>query len=173
MGITLLQIDKSGADVFDKDYSVVLILNKTEVYGFNVPKKIKDELIHLFKKGELGINNKSKRQNKNRFRLRFHTAIIIKLMEKAIYDLGAIDEVNIQVCNDFDGHLNEIKDMMFKNISKLIPSLKLEDIVQAKFPKTSLVDKAGKAFRSNEKDILKDYNLVNIELNELVKIIKK
>ncbi len=28
MGITLFQIDKSGGDIFEKDYSIVVIVNK-------------------------------------------------------------------------------------------------------------------------------------------------
>jgi hypothetical protein len=61
-------------------------------------------LTNLFKRGDLRINHHSEKKKKNRFRLRFHTAVVIKLIEKAIYDLGAIDEVSFQVCNDFDGH---------------------------------------------------------------------
>lgn len=173
MAITLFQIDKSGGDIFEKDYSIILILNRERVYGVNIPKKIKDELVHLFKKGELNINHNSKKKRKNRFRLRFHTTVIIKLIEKVIYDLGLIEEVNIQICNDFDEHLHEIQDMIFKNLFKLIPSLKLEDIVQTKFQKPSLIDGAGKAFRNNDKDKLKDYNIVKLNLGELIKIIKK
>ncbi|MBU2616758.1 MAG: hypothetical protein KKB79_02120 [Nanoarchaeota archaeon] len=173
MAITVFQIDKSGGDIFEKDYSIVLILNKKEVYGVNIPKKIKDELVNLFKKGELNINHNSKKKRKNRFRLRFHTIVVIKLIEKALYDLGSIDEVNMLICNDFDGHFHEIQDMIFKNIFKLIPSLKLEDIIQTKFQKPSLIDDAGKAFRNNDKDKLKDYNLVKLNLIELIKIIKK
>ena len=31
MGIILIQIDKSGSDILDKDYSIVLVKNKKEV----------------------------------------------------------------------------------------------------------------------------------------------
>lgn len=171
--VTIFQIDKSGGDLFEKDYSIVLVLNKERIYGVNIPKKIKDELVHLFKKGELNINHNSVKKKKNRFRLRFHTAVLIKLIEKAIYDLGSIEEVNMQICNDFDGHFHEIRDMIFKNLSNLIPSLKPEDIVQTKFQKPSLVDDVGKSFRNNEKDKLKEYNLVKLSLEELIKIIRK
>ena len=171
--ITLFQIDKSGGDIFEKDYSIVLVLNKQEVYGVNIPKKIKYELVYMFKKGQLNINNHSKKKRKNRFRLRFHTAITIKLIEKALYDLGSIEEVNFQICNDFDGHFHEMKDMVFKNMSNLIPSLKPEDIVQTKFQKPSLIDNAGKTFRNNDKMKLKDYNTVKLNIDELIKIIKK
>jgi hypothetical protein len=175
--ITLFQIDKSGSYIFEKDYSVVLVLNKERIYGVNIPKKIKDELVHLFKKGELNINHHSKKKKKNRFMLRFHTVVVIKLIEKAIRDLGYVEEVNFQICNDFDGHFHEIQDMVFKNLSKLIPSLKLEDIVQTKFKKPSLIDNVGKDFRNNDRYNdrykLKDYNIVKLNLEELIKMIRK
>ena len=171
--INLFQIDKSGGDIFEKDYSIVLVLDKKEIYGINIKQEMKDKLINLFRKGELKIKSKSKKQNKNRFRLRFHTAIIIKLIEKAIFNLNSVNEITIQICNDFDGHFHEIRDMVFKNISRMIPLLKIENIVQTKFQKPSLVDNAGKAFRNKDKIKLKEYNSINPNLDELIKIIKK
>ena len=171
--ITLFQVDKSGNEVFEKDYSIVVVVNKKQVYGVNVPQKIKDEIIYLFKIKELNINHHSDKQNKNRLRIRTHTAIIIKLIEKAIFDLGSIDEINIELCNDIDGHFHEIKDMIFKYFIKLIPSFELEDIVLTRFQKPSLIDTAGAVFRNNNKDKLKDYIQVKLNLDELIKIIKK
>ena len=171
--ITLFQIDKSGNDVFEKDYSVVLVLNKERIYGVNVPQNIKDNLVYLFRTGGLNINHRSEKQKKNRFRIRFHTAVIIKLIEKAIYDLGVVDSVNIELCNDIDGHFHEIKDMIFKYFIKIIPGLKLEDIILVKFQKPSLVDDVGKIFRNKEKEKLKEFNQVKLDLDELIKIIKK
>ena len=171
--VTLIRIDKSGGDIFEKDYSIVLTLNKKEVYGVNILQKIKDSLVFDFKQGNLNINHTSDKKKKNRFRLRFHTSIMIKLIEKVIYDLGAVEDIAIEICNDFDGHFHEIKDMVFKHITKLIPNLNKEDIVSAKFQKPSLIDDAGKAFRSNNNNQLKGYTRVNLNLEELYKIIKK
>jgi len=171
--INLFQIDKSGNDVFEKDYSIVLVLNKKEIYGVNVPQSLKDKLIYSFKQGDLNINHPSEKQKKNRFRIRFHTAVIIKLIEKAIYDLGSVEGINIELCNDIDGHFHEIKDMIFKYLVRLIPSFKLEDIVLTRFQKPSLIDNAGIAFRNKDKEKLKEYIPVKLNLDELIKIIKK
>jgi len=65
--VTLIRIDKSGGDIFEKDYSIVLTLNKKEVYGVNIPKKIKDSLVFDFKQGNLNINHTSNKKKKNRF----------------------------------------------------------------------------------------------------------
>ncbi|MAH07109.1 hypothetical protein CMI38_02570 [Candidatus Pacearchaeota archaeon] len=171
--ITLFQIDKSGSDIFEKDYSIVLIVDKKEVYGVNIPQNIKDCLINLFKGGKLNISNKSNKQRKNRFRIRFHTAVIIRLMDRAIRDLGAIDEINVELCNDIDGHFHEIKDMIFKRFNRLIPSIELEDIIQTKFQKPSFIDNVGRDFRNKDGKKLQSYNHVELDLNELIMIIKK
>lgn len=173
MAITLIQLDKSGNDLFDKDYSVVLVLNKKQVYGINISQKIKDDVISCLKKGELRINAPTEKAKKNRLRIRFHTSVLIKLIERAIYDLGSVDSLNIEICNDFDGHFHEIKYMVFSHFIKLIPCLKLEDIVQAKFQKPCLIDDAGKAFRNKDKSRLKDYIELNLKSEDLIKLIKK
>ncbi len=171
--INLFQVDKSGNEIFEKDYSVVVILNKKHVYGTNIPQKIKDRVLNLFKTGALNINHHSEKQMKNRLRIRFHTAVIIKILERAIYDLGSVNEINLELCNDIDGHFHEIKDMIFKYFKKLVPSLKLEDIVLTRFQKPSLIDDAAKTFRNRDKENLKEFNQVNLNLEELIKIIKK
>lgn len=35
--ITLFQIDKSGSEIFEKDYSISVVKNKKVVYGINIP----------------------------------------------------------------------------------------------------------------------------------------
>ncbi len=48
--IILFQVDKSGGDIFEKDYSIVVVANKKKVYGVNIPQKIKERLIHEYKR---------------------------------------------------------------------------------------------------------------------------
>jgi len=171
--VTLFQVDKSGNDIFEKDYSIALVLNKKVIYGINIPQSIKDNILYLFKRGKLNINSHSEKQKKNRFRIRFHTAVIIKLIEKAIKDIREVREINIELCNDIDGHFHEIKDMIFKHVVKLIPSLKPEDIVLTKFQKPSLVDDAGKIFRIKDREKMRDFHVLKLNLDELVKVVKK
>ncbi len=126
-------------------------------------------MVNQFKRGNLNINHYSEKKKKNRFRLRFHTAIVIKILEKILFDLGHVEEISLQVCNDFDGHFHEIKDMIFKHISRLVPNCKPEDILQTKFNKPSFVDDVGIAFRNKDKEILRNCNKVSLDLNELIK----
>ena len=169
----LFQIDKSGGNIFEKDYSIVLIVDKKKVYGINIPQKIKNDLFYQFKRGHLKIEANSGKKQKNRVRLRFHTVIIIKLLEKAIKDLESLEDVNIQICNDFDGHFHEIKDMVFNNLQDIIPGLKREDIVSKKFQKPSQIDEACKAFRMKDKKKLKGYTTINLNSKDIIESVKK
>ncbi len=171
--ITLFQVDKSGSDIFEKDYSISLIKDKKEVYGINIPQAIKDKLVHLFNTGTLNITSTSPKKAKLRFKLRFHIAIIILLMRRAIKDEGYIDELNVELCNDLDGHFHEIRDMIYKNISKMIPSLNEEDIVQTKFPKTALVDVSARNLREKNTKEINKYHILKINFKEVLEIVKK
>jgi len=111
-------------------------------------------------------------KRKNRFRLRFHTSVVIKLIEYFV-SKNNVNELNIEICNDFDGHFHEIKDMVFKNISKIISHLKKEDIIQAKFPKDSLIDKVAKDFRSNNKERIKNHISIELNSKDLIKMIRR
>jgi hypothetical protein len=172
--INEFKIDKSGRDIFEKDYSIVVIKDNKEVYGVNIPQNIKDKIMHEFAKGNLGKReNLSHKTNKMRLRIRFHTSVILLLLKKALFELGSIEEVNILVCNDFDGHFHEMKDMMYTYLSKLIPSFEKENIILAKFPKPNFVDKCAKDIRENNKKETSLYNLIKIDEQELINLIKR
>lgn len=169
--ITLLQIDKSGRDIFDKDYSIVIIVDKREIYGINIPQEMKDRVLHDFREGIFWKIQNEKR-DKMRLRIRFHTAVIILLIRKILDDNKNIQRLALEVCNDFDAHFHEIKDMIFRNIFRIFPSFRIEDIVQTKFNKPSLIDEVAKSLR--ERKTLK-HIVINLKINyaDLLKIIKK
>lgn len=171
--IILLQVDKSGRDIFEKDYSLAVVVNKKEVYGVNIPQEIKDRIIRAFKEGKLWKLEGSEKRHRMRLRILFHTAVIILIIKSALQKENSDVQVNIELCNDFDGHFHEIRDMIYKNLVKVLPSLKLEDIVHARFSKSSLVDIAGKALREHKN--IPNVNICRVDLNreEVVGIIKK
>jgi hypothetical protein len=162
----LFEVDKAGDDVLNRDYSMVVVVNQKEVYGFRAPQAIQKALKEEFNKKLLNINRQK------RFKIRFHTSIIILLLREAI-KRKKIENSRIEICNDIDGHIHEIKDMIFKNISKDLPSLKKENIISAKFPKLALVNVSAKSFYKKDKEKLKDYNISNFKLKDLRELIKK
>ena len=110
MAIDLFQADKAGDDPLTKDYSIAVILNKENVYGYRVLQKTQDVLISEFKQGLLNIDKRL------RFKLRFHTSIIILILKKIMENNSKANRCQIEICNDYDSHFHEIKDMIFKNL---------------------------------------------------------
>jgi len=111
--ITLFEVDKSGCEIFEKDYSIAIVKNKEVVYGINVPQNIRDILLHLFNSRQIKMNSTNSRKEKLRFKIRTHVSLIIYLIREAIKEMGYVDKIRIEICNDIDGHFNEIKDMIY------------------------------------------------------------
>lgn len=173
--ITEIKIDKSGRDIFEKDYSIAIVKDGEEVYGVNIPQDIKDKVSHEFNRGSLWKREErmSERNNILRLKIRFHTFVIYLLIKKVLFDMGNADKLSLLVCNDFDGHFHEIKETLFNHLSKLIPSFKKEDIILARFPKPNLLDTAAKNIRANNKKETLLYHLVKLNEEELINLIKK
>ncbi len=163
----LFQADKAGDDTLTKDYSIAVVLNKEKVYGYRVLQKTQDTLINEFKRGLLGVDKRL------RFKLRFHTSIIILILKQISIKNNKSNQCQIEICNDYDSHFHEIKDMILKNLKRDIPNLKKEGIVMQKFPKDSLVNKAAHNLYKKNNEELKDYNLCNLGINDLRELIKK
>ena len=121
--VNLIQIDKSGGDILEKDYSIGLVLNRKYAYGINVPQKIKDKVIYEFNKGKLLKRSNSDRSYRMRLKVRFHTAIVIILLKRCINDFNITKDVFLEICNDYDGHFHEIKDMIYKHIHLLLSDI--------------------------------------------------
>ena len=168
--VNIVQIDKSGRDVFEKDYSIVVVVNNNNVYGVNISQEIKDIVLRDFRRGDLGIFGQSERSSKIRLRVRFHTVVIILILREIVKRHGS--NFNIQICNDFDGHFHEIKYTLFSHLSKIVDGIRSEDIVQAKFQKPSFIDSAGKNIR-NKATEAKKYNIIKLKKEEILKLMKK
>ena len=167
MALGLFEIDKAGDDTLTKNYSVAIVFNREKVYGFRVPKKIQEDLKNKFDKGELNI------QGRFRFILRFHISIIILLIKEIIKENKGLERYKIEICNDYDRHFHEIKDMVFKNLNQEMKNLKKEDITSARFEKSSLVNQAAHKFFKREEKESKNYKFCNLTLEDLIKLIKK
>lgn len=167
MAIGLFEIDKAGDDTLTKNYSVVSILNRERIYGFRIPQKMQKILKNEFDRGILGI------EKRFRFVLRFHIAIIILLIRETIKENKELSKYKIEICNDYDGHFHEIKDMVFKNLRKDVFELKKEDIVPVRFERESLVNKAAHKFYKKEENKLENCKICDLKLEDLRKLIEK
>lgn len=165
--MTLIQIDKAGDDILTKNYSISIVLNKEKVYGFKLNQFIQDRLLYEFKTGSLKIKSRL------RFKLRFHTSVIILILKAIFKENANLGDIKIEICNDHDKHFHEIKDMIFRNLNRNMPDLKRENIVLQKFHKESLVNQSAHDIFKNNKERIKNYNFYNLKLENLRRLIIK
>ena len=167
MAIDLFEIDVAGNDALNKNFSVVVVLNQKEVYGFRVPVKILDQLTTEFNKGLLNLKNKLM------FKIRLHQTILILLLQMAIKRRRKTNKCKLEICNDMDGHFHNIKYRIFEKLKGKMPTLEKDNIVMQKFLKESLVNQAAHNFYINNKKKLKEYNVCNFSIDDLRELIKK
>ena len=48
MAIDVFEIDKSGFDLFNQDYSIIVVKNNKEVFGVNIPQRVRDNLFYEY-----------------------------------------------------------------------------------------------------------------------------
>jgi hypothetical protein len=165
MKTVVLQIDKSGTDIFDKDYSIAIVKDYSSCYGINIPQSIKDKIMSEFNQGRLG---KFTSHQKVRLKLRFHSAVIINLILSIVPQTDL--QLSLQICNDYDGHFHEIKQMIFDNLKHKYSYLILDAIVQTKFHKPSAVDTTAKNLRDK---INTGINVIHLNEKMLLDFIRK
>lgn len=172
MALDLYEIDKSGSNPIEKDYSIAIVKDQKTVFGFSLPQRYIDRIVSDYNKGYLGLNNKTKIDRKN-FAIRVHTSLLIIILKKVTQKREILNECKFLICNDIDGHFHEIKHRIFEHLKSTMPTLDKINILQQKFTKDSLVNTAAKAFREKNIDLTCKYNNCNISYDELFSYIKK
>lgn len=160
------EIDVSGEDILDKDYTIVVADKDNTVRGF----KFTSEFIRILRarQGEGRYRYGISRQGKSLFRVRLY-CIIIYYLFKSI-DFKYSKEISLDICKDFQGHEKEITSSL-KSFLESKLGLKI-DIRYTKLPKDSNADRYAFLMRKDTKNKIKGY--VKITLEEIEKyLIKK
>lgn len=165
----IIQIDKSGVDITEDNYSVAVLVDKKYKFGCNIDTKLKQKIIIDYDSGKLGLYGKSAKKAKKQFRIRFHTTIVILTLQNALQKIPKNSQIHIEMCNDYDGHFHEIKNMIFDHISRT-HNLTEESIVQTKFDKPSKVDQLGQDLRKGN---VTGIEQTKLDYKNLVKYLKK
>jgi len=173
MTIIFIQIDKTGDDILNQGYSVIVAKNLKKIYYYRIPNKIKEKLIGEFHQGVFNIDTTSKTKSKLRFKIRFHTACAILIIKEIIKGQEKKEDIALNVCNDFDSHIHEIKEMLYSNLTKYIPKIKREKINRAKFSRDSSISVASRNIFNKRKKETKNYKHINLDIQELRNIIEK
>jgi len=160
----IFEIDVSGQDLLEKNYSICVADKNNFVRGF----KFNEKLIKVIKSryGEGRYRYKKSKQGIALLKIRIYCIIIyyifkdIKLKDK---------EVLLEICRDFEGHEEDIKSNLRYFLEKRL-GLKLE-IRFIKLSKESNADKYATLMRLDSKNKFPNYTKIN--LGDIEKFLKK
>lgn len=159
------EIDVSGSDVFDRDFSIALIYNNYEKYGFKFKKHLQDTLIHNYKQGEYCINNKKS------LKPRVYSSILILLLKSVAREQKLDKEYKFYICDDLYGHFNQICDLLVTHLQKEFPKLsKKKHISKCKHPEDSLIQKTAYDIYKGR---LEGITIHDFKLEEIANILSK
>lgn len=159
----ILCIDVSGKDILDSNFAICLTVNDKSCFGYRLEKQVQD----ILKKGYIsGRYNLEAKKNYINLKIRMYSAIVSLLLEYAASKIK-LDDYLILMCNDFDGHFNDI-------IQFLQSKTRLRDIarntVLHRHSHDSLIQTAVKSLaKGKTAGIIK----LDINVNELEALIRK
>lgn len=167
------EIDVSGSDLFEKDYTIVVAERNTSskkpmIFGY----KFDEEIIKILKAkyGQELYRYKLSKSQRSLFKIRIYCVVIYYIL-KHIYKINKKLEKNIQltICKDFDGRENDIKSNLNFLLRKKL-SLDIETTF-TRLPKESNADKYAYLMRKDKKNLMKKY-YVGIKLEDFEKFLK-
>ena len=160
------EIDVSGSDLLEKDYTIVISDNNDIIKGY----KFDEKTIQVIKAryGEGRYRYKISSQGKAFLKVRIY-CIIIYYLFKDILDKIKYKKLVLNICRDFQGHEKDIK-------SNLISLLKdklglLFEMRYVTLPKNSNADKYAHLMRKDRKNLIKGY--VKISYKDIEKLLLK
>ena len=150
------EIDVSGDDLLQKDYTIC-IANKTGIVrGF----KFNNELISILsaKYGQGHYKYKKSRVGKANFKIRLYCIVIYYLFKS----LNIKSEISLKICRDFIGREDDInKSLEYFLGFKL--GLNLNDnICFCKLSKESIADRYAYLMRKDKKNLMRTYISLNL-----------
>jgi len=154
----VIEIDVSGEDILQKDYTICLADNNGIIAGFKFDDKFVNILSSRYGQGFY----KYRKSDKQRalFKVRIYCIIIYSLLKS----LNIKEKVKLEIDRDFDGREKDILNNLDFLIKKL--DLDIEDIVFDKLGKESNAHKYAYLMRKDTKNKLDTYNTITIDAIE-------
>ena len=162
----MFEIDVSGEDILNSDYTIVVANKDNLIRGFKFTK----DLIKILndRKGEGKYRYPLSKQGKAFVRVRLY-CIIIYYLFKDINIKNKKDEIRLEICKDFQGHE---KDVTSNLNSFLRDKLGLNILIcYTKLSADSNAERYAYLMRKDTKNQIKGY--VKISLEDIEKYLKK
>lgn len=158
------EIDVSGGDLLNKDYTIVISNKGGEIKGF----KFNENLVQVLNSryGEGRYRYAKSKTGKSFLKIRIYCVVIYYLIKSCkIKD----KTLNLDICRDFQGHEKEITSHLNYFLGKLL-GYKI-NINYKRLPQDSNADKYAYLMRKDKKNLVKGY--VKISLEDIEIFIRK
>lgn len=159
----MLYIDVSGKDILNTRYAIAIVLDDKYCYGYRFEEKVQRKIRANYISGAYNLPFK---KNYINLKIRLYSAIVARLLKEVI-NKHKIKEFIILMCNDFDGHFNDIIQYLESNTN--IPDIK-EKTHLHRHCKDSLIQISVKALSKGEK---RGICIIGLKLKEIEELIKK
>jgi len=157
------EIDVSGEDLLNKNYTICLASKNDIIKGF----KINNDLVSMLSSryGQ-GLYKKSQK-GKATFKIRIYSVIIYYLFKS----IKINEEISLTLCRDFQGRENDIKENLTYLLQEHLGLLLNERMFFTRLDKTSIAHQYAYLMRKDTKNKMKTY--VKITIEDIEKWIKK
>ena len=157
------EIDVSGTDIFEKDYTICVANKDGIIKGFKMTPKFISVINSKFGQG-IYRYHKSK-NGRVLLKVRLYSILIYFLFKS----IKINESITVVICRDFNGRETDIKSNLTYFFGLLC--LKIERIVFCKLDKGSIADKYAYLMRKDIKNQLKTY--INISIKDVERYLKK
>lgn len=156
------EIDVSGSDILEKNYTICVADNNSIIKGFKFSKELCSILSSKYGQG-LYKKYKKSQQGKVTFKLRLYSIAIYYIFKSL-----NIKEFDLKICKDYDGKENDIK----SNLKFLLEdrlNLKINEVIFTKLEKDSNAHIYADLMRKDKNNKLNTYT--KIELKDFEKLL--
>ena len=110
----IYKIDITGDDLLSKGYGVIVLFNNEHPYAYKFSSSLQAEIRNYFNKKLYGF------ENKKILKPRAYSAILgLLLRQISKENQTETKNFDLHICNDFDGHQNDIIHLLKENATKM------------------------------------------------------
>lgn len=159
------EIDVSGEDLLNKDYTICVANNDGIIKGFKFSEKLIKDLNSKF--GQKLYKYPKSKKGKSDLKVRIYCVVIYYLFKS----LKLSGEISLTICRDFIGRENDIKKSLIYFLEKELGLRLNERIYFDKLPRESNAHHYSYLMRFDNKDKMKTY--LELSLEDIERWLKK
>jgi len=161
-----LEIDVSGSDIFDKNYTILVAEpSNSTMLGYKFSSRI--QKIIRSKHGQGQYRYSTSKKGKSDLKVRLY-CVSIYFIFKELKRRHNLKKVFLRICRDFSGNEADIKEQL----KQLLKKLKIEtEIIFEKLSGDSVADRYAFLIRKDTKNLLAKH-CIEIELDEFEAFLK-